>query len=150
MNRFELILQELGELSDVEMKPASDGIAEVVVRERAVLMRMVDETDSAIMLFTTVADEADDAMKARALELSLFGKGVVGRHLGLFADALILSGNLVVDGLTAEAFAKEVIAFASLADDLSRRLCSVAEDEAKALGHKGQITDDVYDMHLHV
>ncbi len=92
----------------------------------------------------------DDAMKTCALELSLFGKGVVGRHLGIFAGAMLLSGNVAIDGLTAETFAKEVIAFASLANDLSSCLCSVEEDEANALGHKGQMSDDVFDMHLQV
>jgi hypothetical protein len=56
----------------------------------------------------------------KALELNLFGSETLGMHLGLFGNALVLSGTLPMEGLTAEDFAERLLF-------LSRHIGKLAE-----------------------
>ena len=55
-----------------------------------------------------------------ALAMNLFGAETLGLHLGLFGDALILSGTVAMEGLTAESLAERLIS-------LSRHIGKLAE-----------------------
>ena len=73
--------------------------------------------------FGVVSEPEDDQPRGvlvKALELNLFGSETLGMHLGLFGNALVLSGTLPMEGLTAEDFAERLLF-------LSRHIGKLAE-----------------------
>ena len=128
MTTYERILDELGSGLGIALAPDADGIAEVAVGNRIVLLRADETGEQQITIFTTVltAPEGEfppETLK-RALTMSLFGRETGDHQLGLFADTLILSTTVSIPDLTAEALADRLVALAHLADTLSGALAA--------------------------
>ena len=129
MTTFETLVAELGRTLDIDLGPDSDGIAQIAVEERVVLLRPEGNGERAT-LFTALASLPDAEAGAaarqklleRALSLDLFGRDTLGGHVGLFVDTLLLSRDLPLAGLSAEDLADHLAAFARLANDLAGRL----------------------------
>ncbi len=140
MTTFERLLSELGDGFGLALAPDSDGIAEIAADGRIVLLRADETGERELLLFSTVATAPEGGFPAgtlrAALELDLFGRDVAGHHLGLFADSLLLSATLPLEGLSAETLADRILVLARLAGQLSGRLAAAppAEPEAVAGG----------------
>ena len=144
MTTFERLLSELGDGLGLALAPDSDGIAEIAADGRIVLLRADETGERELLLFSTVATAPEGGFPAgtlrAALELDLFGRDVAGHHLGLFADSLLLSATLPLEGLSAETLADRILVLARLAGQLSGRLAGQsaapppAEPEAVAGG----------------
>lgn len=126
MTTYERLLSELSEGLGIDCSPDSDGIAELFAEGHIVLLRPDATGEREILAFATVASAPEGGFPAetlrRALELNLFGRDVVGHHLGYFAGSLLLSANLPIEGLTAENLADRILVLARLAGTLSERL----------------------------
>ena len=104
MEKEKLLVSELSGLTGVELELSSDGICELAVEDRIVVLRYRPDDDD-WLYFGVVAEPEDGPgkqMMEKALRLNLFGAETLGFHLGLFGKALILSGSAAMDGLTAE------------------------------------------------
>ena len=128
MTTYERLLSELSDGLGIAIAPDTDGIAELSAEGHLVLLRPDATGEREILAFATVASAPEDGFSAetlrQALEMNLFGRDVVGHHLGYFAGALLLSANLPIDGLTAEDLADRILVLARLAGELSTRLSS--------------------------
>ena len=119
MTQFEALLNEIGEGLGEKVAPDTDGIAQISVAGRIILLKS-NPNDSEILIFSIVADAKDNLEKA--LSLNLFGLETQGAHLGLFVDQLILSRNIALADLTGETFAERLVAFAHLCESTLARL----------------------------
>ena len=134
MEKEELLIQELSELIGVELDFSDDKTCDLVVDERIVVLRYRPEEED--WLYFGVVHEASDALPreilAKALELNLFGVETSGFHLGLFGNALVLSGTANMDGLTAEDFAEKILALSRHIGGLSEKLESGGSESCLA------------------
>ena len=109
MTTYERLISELGDGLGIALSPDSAGLTEVFVEDRAVLVRADETGERELTIFTVLATAPEEGFSSaalqRALEMNLFGREVVGHHLGLFADSLILSSALPLEDLSAEALA---------------------------------------------
>ncbi len=124
MEKEELLINELSELIGVELNLSADKICDLVVDERIVVLRYRPDDDS-WLYFGVVHEESDDfsgRILKKALELNLFGIETHGFHLGLFGNALVLSGSVNMDGLTAEYFAEKILALSRHIGELAEKL----------------------------
>lgn len=132
MEKEELLVDELSGLTGVELELSSDKICELAVEDRVVVLRYRPD-DGDWLYFTVVAEPEDGPgkqMMEKSLRLNLFGAETLGLHLGLFGKALILSGTVAMDGLTAETLAERLLLLARHAGKLAEKLES-AEDEER-------------------
>ena len=129
MEKDELLIRELSELIGVELAYSDDKTCDLAVDGRVVVLRYRPKNDD--WLYFGIVSEPDDelprAVLAKALELNLFGSETLGMHLGLFGNALVLSGSVPMDGLTAEDFAEKLLS-------LSRQIGKLAEKLADESG----------------
>ena len=136
MTTYERLLSELGDGLGFALSPDSAGSAEIFAEDRAILLRADETGERELLAFTTIATAPENGfpndMLKRALAMNLFGRKVVGHHLGLFADMLVLSVSLPLDGLTAEALGDRLILLARVAGELATSLNAPAEDTAPA------------------
>jgi hypothetical protein len=136
MTTYERLISELGDGLGIALSPDSAGLTEVFVEDRAVLVRADETGERELTIFTVLATAPEDgfspAALQRALEMNLFGREVVGHHLGLFADSLILSSALPLEDLSAEALADRLVALVRLAGTLSESLSSHVPSPADA------------------
>lgn len=145
MSTYERLISELAEGLGIDVAPDSDGIAELSAEGHIVLLRPDATGEREILAFATVASAPEGGFPAetlrRALEMNLFGRDVVGHHLGYFAGSLLLSANLSIEGLTAEDLADRILVLARLAGDLAGRLSETdaapAADTPPALHDSG-------------
>ena len=122
MEKDELLVRELSELIGVELSYSDDRTCDLAVDGRIVVLRYRPDDDD-WLYFGVVSESEDDqprGLLAKALELNLFGSETLGMHLGLFGNALVLSGSVPMDGLTAESFAERLLF-------LSRHIGKLAE-----------------------
>ena len=95
-------------------------------------MRADETGENEVMAFTTVATAPEEGfpseMLKRALAANLFGREVVGHHLGIFADSLILSATLPLANLTPEDFAERLLLLARVAGQLANSLGAPAAE----------------------
>ena len=122
MEKDELLVRELSELTGVELAYSDDKTCDLSVDGRIVVLRYRPEDDD-WLYFGVVSETEDDQSRevlAKALKLNLFGSETLGMHLGLFGNALVLSGSVPMDGLTAENFAERLLF-------LSRHIGKLAE-----------------------
>ena len=122
MEKDELLVRELSELIGVELAYSDDKTCDLAVDGRIVVLRYRPEDDD-WLYFGVVSEPEDDQPRGvlvKALELYLFGSETLGMHLGLFGNALVLSGTLPMEGLTAEDFAERLLF-------LSRHIGKLAE-----------------------
>lgn len=128
MTRYEQILQEASEASGVEIRLASDRVAELVVEDMIVLLKPVDATEESVAIFTVILDgPADDKVLRKAMELNLFGCGTGGGIIGMFVDSLVYSRNLPLEGVSADAFGEALVSFARKAQEIAAELAAGAE-----------------------
>ncbi|MBR3820688.1 MAG: type III secretion system chaperone [Kiritimatiellae bacterium] len=122
MEKDELLVRELSELIGVELSYSDDRTCDLAVDGRIVALRYRPDDDD-WLYFGVVSETEDDQSRevlAKALKLNLFGSETLGMHLGLFGNALVLSGSVPMDGLTAENFAERLLF-------LSRHIGKLAE-----------------------
>ena len=122
MEKDELLVRELSELIGVELSYSDDRTCDLAVDGRIVVLRYRPDDDD-WLYFGVVSETEDDQSRevlAKALKLNLFGSETLGMHLGLFGNALVLSGSVPMDGLTAENFAERLLF-------LSRHIGKLAE-----------------------
>ena len=136
MTTYERLISELGDGLGIALSPDSAGLTEVFVEDRAVLVRADETGERELTIFTVLATAPEEGFSSaalqRALEMNLFGREVVGHHLGLFADSLILSSALPLEDLSAEALADRLVALVRLAGTLSESLSSHVPSPADA------------------
>jgi hypothetical protein len=122
MEKAKLLIEELSQLIGVEIEFSQDGICELAVEDRMLILRYRPE-DKDWLYFGIVTDDEDELSRGRlkkALSLNLFGAETSGFHLGLFGNSLVLSGTAMMEALTAEAFAEKLLF-------LSRHIATIAE-----------------------
>lgn len=126
MTTYERLVSELGGGLGIDLAPDASGLAEVFTEDRAVLLRADETGERELTAFTVVATAPEDGFAPdtlkRALAMNLFGREVAGRHLGLFANSLVLSAALPLADLSAESLAEHLVALARLAETLSDSL----------------------------
>lgn len=136
MEKEELLIKELSELTGAEMELSPDKTCDLTVEDRIVVLRYRPEDDD--WLYFGIIAEPDGGpskeMLAKALELNLFGAETLGLHLGLFGDALILSGAAAMDGLTAEAFAEKLLFLSRQMERLAEKLSAEEVESAQDSG----------------
>ena len=139
MEKDELLVRELSELIGVELSYSDDRTCDLAVDGRIVVLRYRPDDDD-WLYFGVVSESEDDqprGLLAKALELNLFGSETLGMHLGLFGNALVLSGSVPMDGLTAENFAERLLF-------LSRHIGKLAEKlEVESGSDDMQQTEDM-------
>ena len=139
MEKDELLVGELSELIGVELSYSDDRTCDLAVDGRIVVLRYRPDDDD-WLYFGVVSESEDDqprGLLAKALELNLFGSETLGMHLGLFGNALVLSGSVPMDGLTAENFAERLLF-------LSRHIGKLAEKlEVESGSDDMQQTEDM-------
>lgn len=132
MEKEKLLVSELSGLTGVELELSSDGICELAVEDRIVVLRYRPDDDD-WLYFGVVAEPEDGPgkqMMEKALRLNLFGAETLGFHLGLFGKALILSGSAAMDGLTAETLAERLLLLARHIAKLAETLESSEPEES--------------------
>ena len=130
MTTFERIVSELGDGLGIALAPDSAGIVQLFAENRLVLFRADETAERELTVFSTVAVAPDGGFKPetlkRALSMNFFGREVVGHHLGLFGDSLVLSATIPLADLSAEDLADRIVMLARLAGTLSGSLDSAA------------------------
>jgi len=134
MSTYERLIAELGDGLGIPLAPDGEGLVEVAAEGRAILIRADRTGESELTAFTTVATASEGGFPAdtlrRALEMNLFGHEVAGHHLGLFADTLLLSAAVPLQGLTADSLAERLLVLSRLAGKLAGDLDGGETEEA--------------------
>lgn len=130
MEKEKLLVKELSELIGVDVELGSDATCEIAVEERVVVMRYRSDADDWLYFGIVAEPEGgpSKALLAKALELNLFGAETQGLHMGLFGEALILSGCVAMDGLSAEALAERLLLLSRQMGKLAKKLEEVGAD----------------------
>lgn len=132
MTTYERLISELGDSLGADLSPDKAGVTMVSAEDRVVLIRADETREQEVTIFTTIAKAPEEGFSSdtlkRALEMNLFGQEVVGHHLGLFVNSLILSASLPLPGLAAESFAERLVVLARVAKELSGSLGSAPAD----------------------
>ena len=131
MEKAKLLIKELAELTSSEINFTADNICEIVVEDRLILLRYRPEDND--WLYFGVVFESEELSREtleKALALNLFGAETLGLHLGLFAQSLILSGTVPMDGLNAEGLAEKLLFLSKCIAQLSEKLQS---DDSEAV-----------------
>ena len=119
------LIQELAALTGADVALSPEGVAELVADGNALTLRWREE-DQDWLCYGVALDGGCDPLArevlARALEFNLFGADALGLHVGLFANAIVLSATCPAAGLTAEAFAERLLFLSAQIDALGKRL----------------------------
>ena len=130
MTTFERLVTELGDGLGISLVPDSADVVRLYVENRLVLLHPDETRERELTVFSTVAVAPEGgfppATLKRALAMNLFGREVVGHHLGLFADSLVLSASIPLADLSAEDLADRIVMLARLAGTLSGSFESAA------------------------
>lgn len=131
MTLYETMLRDLGEGLGLELKSEGDGVAQIAVEGRMVLLKPLAGEEAALAMTIVSTASADGSFPPKTLEkalsLGLFGRGTAGGHIGLFGDSLVFSHELALAGETPEAFAEMLLAFAKNAAEIEEKLASSPE-----------------------
>ena len=125
MEKAKLLIQELAQLAGTKLEFQENAICELAVNGRLLLLRYRPEDDD--WLYFGVVLESEELSREtleKALALNLFGAETLGLHLGLFAQSLILSGTVPMDGLNAEGLAEKLLFLSKCIAQLSEKLQS--------------------------
>lgn len=142
MTRYEQILHEASEASGVEIRLASDRVAELMVEDTIVLLKPADATEEAVVIFTVILDGLGDGNVLRkAMELNLFGRGTGGGIIGLFVDSLVYSRSLPLDGVSADAFGEALASFARKSQEIA---CELAAGDAPSAPQPPTFGSDIW------
>ena len=134
------LIRELAGLTGVDLAYSDDRMCDIAVDGRIVVLRYRPEDDD--WLYFGVVSDPDDGpsrgVLAKALELNLFGAETLGMHLGLFGNALVLSGSVPMEGLTAESLAERLLLLSRQIGKLAAKL----ENDCKAddAGLSGEVS----------
>lgn len=127
------LIQELAALTGADVALSPEGVAELVADGNALTLRWREE-DQDWLCYGVALDGGCDPLSrevlARALEFNLFGAASLGLHVGLFANAIVLSMTCPAAGLTAEAFAERLLFLSAQIDALGMRLAVGADGAA--------------------
>lgn len=119
------LIQELAAITGADVALSPEGVAELVADGNALTLRWREE-DQDWLCYGVALDGGCDPLArevlARALEFNLFGADAFGLHVGLFANAIVLSTTCPAAGLTAEAFAERLLFLSAQIDALGKRL----------------------------
>lgn len=130
MKEATALIQELAALTGADMALSPEGVAELVADGNALTLRWREE-DSDWLCYGVALDGGDAPLGretlARALAFNLFGADALGLHVGLFANAIVLSATCPAAGLTAEAFAERLLFLSAQIDALGKRLAVGAD-----------------------
>lgn len=125
MKEATALIQELAALTGADMVLSPEGVAELVADGNALTLRWREE-DQDWLCYGVALDGGDAPLRretlARALAFNLFGADALGLHVGLFANAIVLSTTCPAAGLTAEAFAGKLLFLSAQIDALGKRL----------------------------
>ena len=130
MTPYETAIAALADALETKLEIASDRLCDVEVDGRLIVLRPIGEAEQSIMMFALVAGapengELSTEVKDRALSMNLFGTNTLGGHLGLFGQSLILSAPPIeATGLTAEAFAENMLAFSRFAGEMEQKFAA--------------------------
>lgn len=134
MKEATVLIQELAALTGADVTLSPEGVAELVADGNALVLRWREE-DRDWLCYGVALDGGDDPLArevlARALAFNLFGADSLGLHVGLFANAIVLSMACPAAGLTAEAFAERLLFLSAQIDALGKCL-AVGADGASA------------------
>lgn len=135
MKEATALIQELAALTGADMTLSPEGVAELVADGNALTLRW-REGDRDWLCYGIALDGGDEPLGrevlARALAFNLFGADSLGLHVGLFANAIVLSMTCPSAGLTAEAFAERLLFLSAQIDALARRLVVGVDEGAPA------------------
>ena len=135
MSTYERLVSELGDGLGFPLAPDSSGSTEIFVEGRALILRADETGERELLVFTAVASAPDNGFSTdvlkRALAMNLFGREVVGHHLGLFADMLLLSSTLPIADLDAEGLADRLILLARIAGQIADSLATPDSEPAE-------------------
>ena len=144
MTTYERLVSKLGDGLGIALTPDGGGVTQLFAEDRFVLLHADETGECELTVFSVIATAPEDGFPPeklkRALAMNFFGHEVVGHHLGLFADSLILSASLPIPDLTAEMLAERIVMLARLANTLSGSLAcpepaaAPADDAAPYLG----------------
>ena len=144
MTTYERLISELGNGLGIALAPDGGGVTQLFAENRFVLLHADETGERELTVFSVIALAPEDGFPPetlkRALAMNFFGHEVVGHHLGLFADSLILSASLPITDLAAETLAERIVMLARLANTLSGSLAcpepaaAPADDTAPCLG----------------
>ena len=142
MTAYEEAIVKFAEASGEKLDLPADRVATLMADGRVVQLKPSGETEDGMTAFTAVARTEDGAEFSRetlatALSLNLFGTETLGANLGLFADTIFLSKEIALVGITSEALAEELLAFARLAADIEKRI-GVGLGEQEAVTHSAE------------
>ena len=142
MTPYETAIAALADALETKLEIASDRLCDVEVDGRLIVLRPIGEAEASIMMFALVAGAPEDGelsaeVKDCALSMNLFGTNTLGGHLGLFGQSLVLSAPPVeATGLTAEAFAENMLAFSRFAGEMEQKLAAAngsSDEETEAV-----------------
>lgn len=136
MGKEEQLIRDLSEITGADIALTHDQTCEVAVDDRIVMLRYRDVPDDDWLYFSIVSQQDGEVPRgvlAKALSLDLFGAETLGLHLGLFGNALILSGTLDAAGLTAETLAERIVFLARHAASLEEKLGEQEPEESLPL-----------------
>lgn len=127
------LIQELAALTGADVALSPEGVAELVADGNALTLRWREE-DQDWLCYGVALDGGCDPLArevlARALEFNLFGADALGLHVGLFANAIVLSATCPAAGLTAEAFVERLLFLSAQIDALGKWLAVGADGAA--------------------
>ena len=133
MTPYEIAIAALADALETKLEIASDRLCDVEVDGRLIVLRPIGEAEESIMMFALVVGAPEDGelsaeVKDRALSMNLFGTQTLGGHLGLFGKSIILSAPAIeATGLTAEAFAENMLAFSRFAGEMEQKFADTEE-----------------------
>ena len=123
MTTYEKLIAELGEGLGIDLAPDDAGFAEIAAEDQTLTIRADETGENELLAFTTIATAPEEGFSAdtlkRALKANLFGREVIGHHLGIFADSLILSATIPLADLTSETLAERLLLLARVAGQLA-------------------------------
>jgi hypothetical protein len=122
MEKAKLLIEELSRLTGNEIEFSQDGVSELAVEDRLLMLRYRPQDDDWLYFgfVTDCEEELSPEKLKKALSFNLFGAETSGFHLGLFGNSLVLSGTAAKESLTAESLAEKLIF-------LSRHIATLSE-----------------------
>ena len=134
VEKAKLLIEELSELTGAEIEFSQDGICELAVEDRLLMLRYRPQ-DNDWLYFGVVMEREEELSRddlKKALCLNLFGAETLGLHLGLFGNSLILSGTAAMETLTAEALAEKLLFLSRHIATLSQKFQSAESGPVSA------------------
>jgi hypothetical protein len=136
MNAFELLVSEFAEKTGLALRTGKDGGVDLVVDGVDVSVQFRPDRGDCILFTLPLYDaEPEPCMQRRALELAANGSGTGGHFLGIKEGMFVLSSVVKPDELSAEDFAKRLIALAAATRRVAGGIAAaVAEDVVGRIG----------------